>query len=98
MGLITRGAGKIGRTRDFSSVVDPDGFRVVSAECAEVSHYSVGPEEGMVLRIAREGRETNDVSRAINALCGTDGATKIAEVGHDTVLPQERIEGRHSCR
>src|SRR5262249_46471204 len=57
-----------GGSDDLSDVVDADGVAVTSAECAEVGHDAVLPEEGMAVRLPDDLAVSVDVVGSVVAV------------------------------
>src|SRR5689334_9714942 len=88
-------AGCLAPPCDFTAVVDGVGETIRTAECAEIEHRAIGPEE----RVAPAGRRTavgrprraHDVASRIDVLREPIHATECAEIDHRRSVPQERM-------
>jgi hypothetical protein len=67
----------------------PTPLAAASAECAEVGHRSVLPEEGVIA--ARVGRAADDLALLVERLSRADRSTEGAEIGELAAVPEDCV-------
>src|SRR5580700_701755 len=109
VGLIAGRASKLSRADNHSGFVQPDRFRVVAAESAQVLDHAVFPKERMAAGAARiehgevaggwvccQARHADDLMEMICALRKAIGAAQRTEVSHLSFVAVEGVSVREA--
>src|SRR5215831_9320037 len=86
----------IGKTDNFSGLIDPVGATVVAAECSQVSEHAALPDKGVVGQVTGEIRGTDDLAAIIDRDSDSERPSKRAKIDHMSTAPEKRIHGGNS--